>query len=226
MGLAASLNRALSLCSTPFIARMDADDIAHPDRLYRQLIFLQDNENIAILGTGIETIDRISRSVGYRELPKRPDLLSKLVSFKAVCFHPTWMVRREVYCKLNGYRDFSRGQDLDFLLRATKAGFLVSNLSDHLLRYRIYEDRLDAKAMRYRLTNHMRIVSGQDRALNARGHGFLFPYYIFLKGRRSANRVSKFFLFGLSALFSNVILKYLLGLAYARVLTKVYSDAP
>lgn len=54
LGLAASLNLGIDLANAPFIARMDADDIAFPQRLQKQVNFLQKNPDIAGCGTSIE----------------------------------------------------------------------------------------------------------------------------------------------------------------------------
>ena len=57
LGQSGALNRGLARADTPYIARIDADDVSHPLRLERQIEFLRENPRVALLGTWCEVID-------------------------------------------------------------------------------------------------------------------------------------------------------------------------
>ena len=65
-GLTQALNHGLRLCSAPFVARLDADDVAAPERLAKQVEFLQRHGDVSVLGTRIECFPAAAVRQGYR----------------------------------------------------------------------------------------------------------------------------------------------------------------
>lgn len=137
LGLAASLNRALVASRGVYVARMDADDVALGERIKRQVEFLESNGDLALCGTSIEQIDEDGVCLGILEAKTGKKLLQKLVKYKSIAFHPTWMFRREVLDKIEGYSLFPVSQDYDFVRRIFLAGYKAGNLEDVLLKYRV-----------------------------------------------------------------------------------------
>ena len=225
IGLARSLNRALEVCSTKYIARMDADDISEPRRLSKQFSYLEKNPKIALLGAGISLIDDDGSFCGKRNINGGISVLSKTVNYKSICFHPTWMVRSEIYAALNGYKNLTRGQDFDFLIRTVKAGFCVYNLADLLVRYRVYNNRLDARSLRCRMCNHIEIKESNrlNKHVNV-DDTKLWPYELYLIGQRQKKWHLKLLYLLISASGSHVIFKYLLGLVFARFIEIIMKD--
>lgn len=137
IGLAESLNCALDYCNGNYIARMDADDIAYKDRLMKQLKYMEEND-IDILGGAIQLIDeeeavitkKVKMPISNKEIVKRLNVSNCLA-------HPTWMIKKEVYTTLNGYRNIHTCEDYDFLLRAKNKGYKFGNLNETILRYRM-----------------------------------------------------------------------------------------
>ncbi|EHH2482020.1 glycosyltransferase [Vibrio parahaemolyticus] len=134
LGLIKSLNKALNLSKGQFIARMDADDISMPNRLEIQLDFLRMN-NKDLVGSSVILINEDGIEVSEMYPPKRN--IKEAAKYKTVCFHPTWLARREVFDALNGYRFAKHVEDYDFILRALSYGFNLSNTEELLLKYRI-----------------------------------------------------------------------------------------
>ena len=135
MGLVYSLNRAISAAAGPVLARMDADDIALPQRLEKQLAYME-KEHLDIVGACTQYIDENgSRTDGCHPY-RTEEQLKKLLQFENGLCHPTWMVRREVYEQLGGYRDIDSCEDYDFLLRAIEKGFKLGMVDETLLLYR------------------------------------------------------------------------------------------
>ncbi|MEX9863982.1 glycosyltransferase [Providencia manganoxydans] len=133
-GLVWSLNFALTKVQGDYIARMDADDISFLDRLIEQKKYLEEN-NLDLIGSNVKIINEDNIDIGIMVPPTKQ--LDKAVLFKTIAFHPTWFGKIEVFKKLKGYRDLKHVEDYDFLLRAIKLGFKVSNIKKELLYYRV-----------------------------------------------------------------------------------------
>jgi glycosyltransferase involved in cell wall biosynthesis len=135
LGLPLALNFGLPFCQTPFIARMDGDDIAVPNRLEKQLRFLEENHDIDLVGCATMAIDQMGNPIpglGVSRKPSTQEEVAKTISLAAPCLH-IWLARSEVYRELSGYREISFVEDYDFLLRAASAGFRISNLPEPLM---------------------------------------------------------------------------------------------
>jgi len=139
-GLAHALNLAFSRASGRLIGRMDADDIAYPDRLETQVAFLTTHPEIDVLGTGIDLVDEMGLQWGTLRMPELHEQLQRLRYRKPVpVAHPTVVMRRAVLERLGGYdgRLQQHGEDADLWLRALRAGMQFHNLQECLLRYRV-----------------------------------------------------------------------------------------
>jgi glycosyltransferase involved in cell wall biosynthesis len=133
LGVVGSSNRVVTAARAPIIARMDADDVSHPQRLARQIDVLYRNPDIVAVGTLFEGID----TSGARVRPR--DRWRLLGSAQAPPFpHGSSMFRRSVFDEVGGYREACAGwEDQDLFLRmAAKGTFVV--LPEALYRYRYH----------------------------------------------------------------------------------------
>ena len=137
LGLTASLNRALQYANGEYIARMDADDISSANRIEEQLAFLQ-RHNLDLVGGNVQDIDEngniLSNPTVY---PKFSSSISKKAEYSSPLAHPTWLGKKEVFERLNGYQEIDACEDYDFLVRAILAGFKIGNVQATVLQYRI-----------------------------------------------------------------------------------------
>lgn len=85
------LNQIPALVTTKYLARMDADDIMHQDRIKKQIEVLENNPNIDVLGTNAYTIDGREKIIGLRIPLSKTEQLQKVDSF----IHPTIMARTD-----------------------------------------------------------------------------------------------------------------------------------
>lgn len=133
LGLSGSSNAVVAKARAPIVARMDADDIAHPDRLRRQWNIIDDRPDVAVIGTLCNGIDASGREVRPRDrwrLVRR----STLIPFP----HGSVMFRREVFDQVGGYDEASDGgEDQDLFLRMAARGRVLT-LSDVLYSYRYH----------------------------------------------------------------------------------------
>ena len=137
-GLTYSLNRGIENANGKYIARQDADDISEPERLERQVQFLETHEQVAVVGTGALLIDDennvIDRRVGYCN-PDFEDFIDK-----GHLIHGSIVARRSILEAVGGYDEFFRyAQDQDLWLRIAK-DHPIANISSSLYRHRIHDN--------------------------------------------------------------------------------------
>lgn len=137
MGLTDSLNRGLSLCHGEYIARMDADDISLPNRLERQMKYLEKNHYDLIGGITKMINENGSLLYSIKSVPTDPKKINKALRYSQCIAHPTWLGKKEVFEKNAGYRHMPLCEDYDFTLRAVLNGFVISNLNEAVLKYRM-----------------------------------------------------------------------------------------
>lgn len=135
LGLASRLNQAVRLANGKYFARMDGDDICYPERLARQVAFLESRQDVDLLGCGALVFDGKGQAVG--RLPsciEHEDICAKPWAGFYLA-HPTWMGRLEWFRKYPYRESAMRAQDQDLLLRTYRQSRFAA-LADILLGYR------------------------------------------------------------------------------------------
>lgn len=137
LGVAGTLNRGLALAKGEYIARMDADDISLPDRLEKQVQYLNAHPKVAVLGTNVELFDENGViSTGWSSTD--PAQMKVDLLFSCGLAHPSVMMRRNVIQELGGYDLAFEGlEDYQLWCRVAKH-YDVTTLPDLLFRYRIH----------------------------------------------------------------------------------------
>lgn len=135
IGLARSLNKAISKAKGTYICRMDADDISEHDRLSTQLSYLRNNK-LDLVGSGMTVIDEDGTELyPVDNLPESSDSVTKALHFNNCVPHPTWFGKKEVF--LQKYRLVPLCEDYDFLVRASLHGDRIGNVPRKLVKYRM-----------------------------------------------------------------------------------------
>lgn len=140
-GLVASLNQLLDEARAPIIARMDADDIAHPERFAKQMRFLADNPQCGIVGSWSTDIDEYGgpyMSGGCDHPVEHEEFLHNIANGGPLLCHPVVMYRRDIVLAQGGYHAaFKHCEDLDLWLRLASAT-QMANIPERLIKYRHY----------------------------------------------------------------------------------------
>jgi hypothetical protein len=138
-GLAAGLNRLIDASlreGCEVIARMDADDICHPDRLAKQLAFLARHPEVAVLGAGCVEFDEDTGKESLERLPADDRTLKRGLVRRTPFMHSTVVFRAEVFRGGTRYRALA-SEDMHLWVDLARYGWIFANLQEPLIRHRI-----------------------------------------------------------------------------------------
>ncbi len=141
-GQTACLNQGLRACRSEWVARQDADDLSHPERLAKQMEFLRRNPETILLGTQGVLIDASSRKIGLLDVPCDEAGIHWCAPFLNPFLHTSVVFRRSAAEELSGYDEgFRIAQDYDLWTRMIGVG-RTANLAERLVSYRHAESSL------------------------------------------------------------------------------------
>jgi glycosyltransferase involved in cell wall biosynthesis len=156
-GLTASLNRALSLARAPLIARLDADDLALPERLACQRRFLDAHPGVGLLGGGAREVDTSGQEVGIVTPPEEDAAIRRALIRRNPFVHSSVMARRSVLAEVGGYDErLPVAQDYDLWMRMSRITRLA-NLPTPLVVRRLLPGRVSATRDTERLATEARV---------------------------------------------------------------------
>ncbi len=156
-GLVAALNLALAEARADVVARMDADDVAHPERLERQLVRLDRDRALDVLGCRVELLADPGAEPGAG-MRRYVEWTNGLLDHSAMArdrfvespiVHPSVAMRRAAVVRVGGWRAFDGPEDYELWLRAFDAGLRFAKLEEVLLGWRDSSERLTRRDPRY-----------------------------------------------------------------------------
>jgi glycosyltransferase involved in cell wall biosynthesis len=154
-GLVAALEAGRAVCGAPMIARMDADDVSHPERLERQARLLDTRPKVGVVSCLVRHYPRSGVGEGFRIYE---DWLNSLVTHRQMFVerfvesplaHPSTMVRTRLLADIGGYRDRGWPEDYDLWLRLFHAGVEFAKIDRPLFFWRDHPYRLSRRDPRY-----------------------------------------------------------------------------
>ncbi len=143
--------------SSRYIATMDADDRAHPDRLEKQFEFMELNPEYSVCGSSIGIMDENGRVFAIRNYPVSPDKILKLFCRYNPLAHPTTLIRRSMLGNMR-YDPEHICDDYDLFFRLA-AKYPVDNLTECLVDYRLSTTQIKAKYLKRSLGDSIAIQS-------------------------------------------------------------------
>lgn len=139
LGLTKSLNKAISLSKSKYIARLDADDIAEPKRLEIQYNYLQSNPQVDLVASNYYLIDSDGNRLLYRKLPNS-NLVRQILSKHNLIAHSTVMFRKTSFDIAGGYNESYRySQDWDLWQRIKS----IEIIYEPLINWRIHSSNIN-----------------------------------------------------------------------------------
>jgi len=156
-GVSGAFNSGLASARGKFIARMDADDLALPERLALQLDYLETHPEVDICGGVVEIFsDQVlgAGNLRYQDWLNRcrsPAKIHRELFIESPIPNPTALFRREAIEQLGGYRDPDWPEDYDLFLRADAAGMRMGKPDGVVLRWREHGQRLTRTDPRYNI---------------------------------------------------------------------------
>lgn len=143
-GLTKSLNEGTALAQGEFIARMDADDVSHHNRLRRQIEFMREHKECLCAGTWAVCIDSNDFPLFEKRPPTDHEKIDSahFIGAGGVLIHSSVILRAALIKKIGGYNEhFFYAQDYDLWLRIAEIG-KIANLPQCLLKYRIHDSAI------------------------------------------------------------------------------------
>lgn len=143
-GQQAAANAGIAIAKSPLIARMDADDIAEPERLALQVAYMKQHPNVGLLGGQIRRLGETGSGLASNFPTEHDDIVAALrKNHHAIC-NPTIVFRKDVFDSIGGYWDHDIAEDWDMFLRMGEVSRLA-NLNTILLSYRFHSGSINGR---------------------------------------------------------------------------------
>ncbi len=162
IGRTPALRHAFGQASGEYVAVLDADDISHPERLKRQVEFLDSRPDVVLVGTWAERIDEQGRVIDHWQPPVKTEELYDRLGWLNPIVHSSAMYRKEAAEAAGGYPEqYSYAQDYALILSLAAKG-RIAVIDEDLCRSRISPGRMTS-SVKYRLT-----IASEELALMER----------------------------------------------------------
>lgn len=151
-GIVGALNNAWSKASGKYIARMDSDDIAYPERFAKQVNFLEENPEYSLVGSWAKIIP----SNNVIKLPQDIKVMDLLAD--CMFIHPSIMFNKADFEKFNLQYETGFEYAEDYCLYANAVKYLkITNLQEVLLNYRVYPENSSSKNRNVRIRSSFKV---------------------------------------------------------------------
>ncbi|MCK4801228.1 MAG: glycosyltransferase [Anaerolineales bacterium] len=196
-GIIQTANRGLSLCRTPIILRMDADDRCHPDRIKLQKGYLDENSDIAVVGSLVEGFPEGQIGEGFElyykwlnSLINHADI-TREIFVESPLANPSTAIRKSWILSAGGYQDHGWPEDYDLWLRLYLAGAKFAKIPRVLLAWREHPGRLTHLDSRYSVENFLRAKAHYLAKGPARDRDAVLIWGAGMTGRRLSKHLSR-----------------------------------
>jgi len=191
--LSTALNKAITLSSGEYIARMDGDDISDSTRIEQQYNYINKYPETDVVGTNYTVIDRTGKKIFIKKMPELNDDIEYMMPIITSVLHPTIFTRKKVLIEAGLYReDIVYAEDTELFIRLIRKGYRFYNIQKPLYFYRISN-------------KDKTIYHKADEVSYNLGFEYLKQYYNKIKDRRS--EYDKNYRFGLLEYYKGSIKK-------------------
>jgi glycosyltransferase involved in cell wall biosynthesis len=190
VGMGMAMNIGLHLCRFDWVARMDSDDIAKPDRFSKQVQFLQKNPDVDVLGGNISEFNKTPNDTGrLKIMPKSHEHIVKFMRYRNPINHMTVMFKKSLAVDSGGYWLKRYFEDYNLWFEMYKNGAIFANLTDILVDVRITNMESRRSGFSYFL-----IEATLFRKMLKSGFIGIFQFYFSMPLRLFARIIPVFFL--------------------------------
>ena len=140
LGLTKSLNKGIKFINSKYVARMDSDDISLPNRFLLQTKYLDEHEDVDIVGGSIQEFDEENENIGVRYYPLSYEEVLSYMFKASPLAHPATMMRMTIFNKVSYNEKYRLSQDIALWFDAVCAGFKINNISEIILLFRRESD--------------------------------------------------------------------------------------
>jgi glycosyltransferase involved in cell wall biosynthesis len=161
-GVITAANAGITACQAQYIARLDADDLAHPERLQLQADYLDHHPGVAVVSSLVKVFPEADVREGYRiyvqwlnSLVTDEDIRREMF-VESPLANPSVMIRKTWLDKMGGYQEYGWPEDYDLWLRMYMAGAVFAKIPEVLLAWRDHPSRITRTDSRYSIKNFLR----------------------------------------------------------------------
>lgn len=187
--LSFNLNYGLNLAIGKYIARIDADDIAHPKRIEKQIEILN-KFDYDVIGSNIDLINSKGDYINTITFPETNKSIRRKILYRSVLAHPTVLIKKDILLANSGYLGGQYAQDYDLwlrLMRDKKIQFY--NIQESLLQYRIHSNQTKGNKNSYaEVAGYMLKESIYSKKITYIIGAFIYYFKSVLLGTPSKNR--------------------------------------
>lgn len=208
-GIPFTRNRLLELAKGEYIAILDSDDIAYPERLQLQLDFFSSHPEAALCGGHGKIIDENGIETGTEIIVATDDSINMRMLFGNPFINSSTMFKTEIFRALSGYKNFALAEDFDLFIRISEK-HKVRNIDVFLVKYRVHGENITIKRSEEQEKHELEIlkniqenlgISHTENSLslhkelltNNLNEGRFLEYFELLFAMKSANLKSKRF---------------------------------
>ena len=157
-GVVSTLNEGLLLSKGKYIARMDADDIALPTRLAKQVDFLENHPEVKLCGTRATAIDESGKQIVKLNRPLDHEKIKVFNLFRNAFIHPSIMADAELLKTIGFAEDYKYAEDYYAFSQFTMH-YKVANLKERLLLYRLHNESITSKKNKEMIESELKTIT-------------------------------------------------------------------
>jgi len=147
VGLGKALNYGLQFCSYDLVARMDTDDICYSERFNKQVKFLEENQDISVVGGFIQEFNKKPGDLNqFRKLPIDSKELEEFSKYRNPLSHPSVMFRKKHVLSVGSYEDMPYFEDYYLWVKMLLKGYKIANINESILHFRIGNDMIGRRS--------------------------------------------------------------------------------
>lgn len=193
-GVANAMNCGLTNAKGKLLARMDADDVAHPERLDKQKQFLNENPEIDFIGSEVKYVPHNKNTAGFQRFVDWSNLFHSTIEIELNRFveipivNPSILFRRELFEKYGGCFEGDFPEDYEMQLRYLAAGVKMFKLPEKLLEWHDYSTRLTRTDERYSTKAFFKVKAKYFKSWSEKNNPFHPNIWVWGAGRKTRQR--------------------------------------